>query len=344
MMRRCPIYFLMAIGLPLAAFTQTQQKIILPAPDPGTILQNNSAGIEIINNTGTARLLGYMATEKAGNDYVAIEAPVDKQHWLSGLATDAATVLNQKGSTGLFIINDLSAGIANGNGYIRLKGRLYESPAGADQYRLTHIIDSFMTGNIPGLTGIPDLFRSLITATAVAPGNPINTAGSGINKTGIIAKEQEQYTFLHMAHYNTGIYQSYDGFKNRKPSYEQFYLSVDTASKSVQINAVNPSDNALIPLTDVWGIAIDDELYIYQNRQLHAAEPVGNVLILSRFIDPATRKNNGKFWRETIGKRLSPPYNNPFNNINTLKTAQYRSKNITGEVIKMDADQGRPEL
>lgn len=110
--------------------------------------------------------------------------------------------------------------------------------------------------------------------------------------------------------YPTGIYTSFEQFKDNAPAIPMFYVGVNRQTGEVNLyQLTSDSTKQLVP--NAWGLAVGNELYKYQNGQLYAIEKDGNGFALSKYLDYQTRKNKALFWRRTVGNRQGD--NNPYN-------------------------------
>ncbi|MFT4093081.1 MAG: hypothetical protein QM640_05525 [Niabella sp.] len=341
----------------IAAFIVTrlpaqQATHILPLP-PGTQEKSSTAkatvqssaarAFELIDLTGDSLVLGYLPTPDGSNDRIAVISPVTKQEWLYAAAKEAGIAFfSGKGTNGLFILKDISVGRVSAGNYIRIKAAIYESTPDADAYYLLNTIDTLITDNAPDIKTVSENIGSVIAGTLNTSGIR-NAKDRPLTRDEILKTITAQYAFISRGITPTGIYMSYEAFKAGQPSFNQFYLKTDTTSKTVQVNAFTTTDSTLKPVSP-WAVVAGNELYIYQNNWLYAAEARGNNLVFSKYIDPETRANNARFWRSNVGARLSNDYGNPFDNLNVLQVSNYRGRGVQGEAIKINTDTGKPEL
>jgi hypothetical protein len=333
------------LPLPEGAAASTQAQADKNAQPKGQV--KSTSQLELIDLSGDPLILGYLSTEPENNERTAVVTPIPKEEWLrSALGEDIQKAFANRGVNGLFVINDISAGRqANGN-YVRIKGAIYESAAGADSYRLINTIDEVFTDNAGDVKALNSTIAgSLKTSAATISSGIVKTDMKGIAKSEVIKQETEKYTFIGKAAFKTGIYLSYEEFRQQKPAFGQFYLETDAASGKVVVNSFTQTDSTLRPCLNAWGIAVANELYVLQDGVLVPAEAVGYNLVLSKYIDPDVRKNNGVFWRNNVGNRFSThEAGNPFDNRYVIKLQNYRNKGISGEAVKLNADTGTPEL
>lgn len=345
------LYFLILTLIVSNVLSAQQLQLVLPLPADidQSVTQspsNNrpSGNFELVDLTGDSLVLGYLQLKEGGNERRAIVTPIAKEDWLKAIiANKTAESFAGFANPVLYVLNDISIGRTVLGNYVRLKASLYES--GATGYTLLNKADTLVTDKARDISSIADLINTAISSTAalLTPGIILNPAGKALSREEVIKQEMEKYAFIRNGINPSGIYMSYKAFKAGKPSFEQFFLKTDTEFKTIEVNSFTVMDSTLRPVTP-WAIAANNELYIFSGNKLYPVEAVGNNLVFSKFLDPDTRKNNGMFWRLTVGDRLSEKYNNIFDNVNTLTLSNYRSKKLSGEAIKINANTGTPEF
>lgn len=321
-----------------------QPQFVLPLPGGVLLAGSESSGqFDLLDLTGDSLVLGYLPVKEGGNERQAIVAPVAKSDWLRTITSNkAATVFADRANPILYVLNDISVGRTPSGIYVRLKATVYER--GATGYTLLNKVDTLVTDNAKDISSIGDLINTAISGTAALLNTVIvQRPGKALTREEVIKQEKEKYAFISNGAYPTGIYMSYEAFKANKPSFEKFYLNMDTAARTIEVNSFTQTDSTLRPVTP-WAVAVNNELYVLSGNKLYPVEAVGNNLVFSKFIDPNTRKNNGTFWRMSVGDRLSGKYNNIFDNANTLILINYHGKRLTGEAVKVNADTGAPEF
>ncbi|MGN7787358.1 hypothetical protein ACTJIJ_22680 [Niabella sp. 22666] len=346
------------LGLLPALQTKAQQsRIVLPVPEglseaikPGTTpATQKAAGLapvfEIIDHTGDSLIVGYLPFAEENNDRIAVITPVTKTDWLLALAGEgSAKQLALRASKGIYVLNDLSVGKTAAGSYIRLKANLYESLPGSDMYRLVNRIDTFVVDPTADIKNVGAGIAGVINGSLFAGNGLVSRgAGNGLTREQLLKAENDQYAFISNKQFASGIYMNYDEFKSQKPSFGQFFLKADAVKNTVQVHSFTSADSTLRPVIP-WGVAVGNELYIYNNNKLYPVEAKGNNLVLSKYIDPESRGNNARFWRMNVANRLEGSNKNPFDNINELWLPNYRNKGINGEATKINADTGTPEL
>ena len=346
------LYFLILTLLVSNILSAQQPRFVLPLPggivqslgNQSTPISRPSNQFDLLNLTGDSLVLGYLPLKEGGNERQAVVTPVDKGDWLSATTADkAAGSFAGRANPVLYVLNDISAGRTGSGNYVRLKATVYER--GATGYIWLNKIDTLVTDNARDISSIGDLINTAISGTAALFNTGIvqRPSGKALTREEVIQQEKEKYAFISNGTNLTGIYMSYEEFKVNKPSFEQFFLKTDTAAKTIEVNSFAQADSTLRSVKP-WAVAVNNELYVCSGNKLYPVETVGNNLVFSKFIDPNTRKNNGMFWRMTVGDRLSGKYNNIFDNVNTLILTNYHGKGLNGEAIKVNADTGTPEF
>jgi outer membrane protein len=328
-----------------------QTRFVLPLPainaqstESQTSSITTSAKFELLDLTGDSFVLGYLPLKDGGNERQAIVTPVGKSDWLRAITSgNAAASFAGRANPILYALNDISVGRSGSGNYVRLKATIYEEATAG--YILLNKVDTLITDNAININRIGDLISTAISSTASLLNTGIVQASSPkrLSREEVVKQEKENYAFIRNGINPTGIYMSYEEFKASKPSFEQLFIKTDTVTKTIQVNSFAEKDSMLKPVTP-WGIAVNNELYVYQNNKLYPVEAVGSNLVFSKFIDPDTRKNNASFWRMTVGENLSGKYANVFDNVNTLTLINYHGKGLNGEAIKVNADTGTPEF
>ena len=350
-MKRKSLYFLILTLLASNVLSAQQSQLVLPPPaevvqsvPQSPSINRPSGNFELLDLTGDSLVLGYLPLKGGGNERQAIVTPGDKSDWLRATTSiNAAASFAGRANPVLYVLNDISVGRTISGNYVRLKATVYER--GATGYTLLNKADTLVTDNAKDISSISVLINTAIsnTATLLNTGIIQNPTGKALTRDEVIKQEKDKYAFISNGTNPTGIYMSYEAFKATKPSFEQFFIKTDTMAKTIEVNSFTQVDSTLRPVTP-WAVAVNNELYVYSSNKLYPVEAVGNNLVFSKFIDPNTRKNNGMFWRMTVGDRLSEKYNNIFDNINTLTLTNYHGKGLNGEAIKVNADTGAPEL
>lgn len=349
------ILFLVLFFVATGQIYSQQERYVLPLPESAmsavhTLPSNEgpvNTSFELVDLTGDSLVLGYLPTKDKDNDRVAITTPVLKQDWLqASMGENMATTFVSRGTSGLYILNDLSTGVTDAGNFVRIKANVYESPAGANAYFLLNSIDTFIINGVKNVDNLGTDINNAMGATLLTSRGGITVktpTGKTMTRDEVIKTEKDKYSFISNGIIPTGIYMTFEDFKANRPSFGQFYIRTDTLSKTIEVNSFTQTDSTLRPVAP-WAIAVNGELYYYSNKKLYAVEATGANLTFSKFLDPMLRTNNAGFWRMTVGDLLKEKYNNPFDNLNTLSINNYRNRGISGEPVKLNADTGAPEL
>ncbi|MGN7785984.1 hypothetical protein ACTJIJ_15755 [Niabella sp. 22666] len=301
------------------------------------------ASLEVIDLTGDS-VLGYLPLEAERNERTAILAPLPKQEWLQNIMSGSLTG-GLVGRQLLYIVNDVSLGRHTNGNYARVKATIYESAPGANGYRLLKTVNDFSTDNSASINTVSSLVNNVLGNTlSFLIGVIANDASKVMTREEVLISEKTKYVFINGRSFASGIYLNYDEFKNRKPSFGQFFIKTDATSKQVQVFSFTGTDSTMRPVNP-WAIASANEVYVFRGGKLYAVEAMGNNLVISKYLNPQRRMNNAMFWRNNVGNRFSlPEDSNPFDNSYVIKLENYHKKNITGEAVKINADTGELEL
>lgn len=326
-----------------------QQSIYVLPLDESILLgkaQSNEeakAALEMIDLTGDS-VLGYLPSEKEHNERVAIVAPLPKQEWLQNIMSGSlASIL--PGRQLLYIVNDISLGRHTNGNYARVKASIYESAPGTNGYRFLKTVNDFLTDNSGNINTINSLVSNVLRNTLSSLTGIMGDGTSKVmTKEDVLASEKAKYAFISDKVFSSGIYLNYDEFKNRKPSFGQFFIKTDAIAKKVQVYSFSGADSTM-QLVNPWAIASANEVYVFNSGKLYAVEAIGSNLVVSKYLNPQRRINNAMFWSNYVGNRFSSSEDrNPFDNRYAVALENYQKKNISGEAIKINADTGEFEL
>lgn len=335
-----------------------QARVTLPLPaGHGAAAGNKSAAVtqsspismlEVVDLSGDSLVLGYIPAASGGNERTAIVTPVPKQEWLQASMGEAGSkVFASRGTSGLLVVNDISVGKHAGGNYARIKCAVYETPIGTQQYKRVAVVDEFITDASADVATIAHTLAGALQGSA-AVRNAAALAGEPqrtMTKEAVIEEERAKVAFISKSMFSSGIYLSFDEFKHQKPAHDRFHIRTDAASGNVEVQSFSVTDSTLRPVQNAWGIAVANELYVIRNGKLLPAEAVGGNLVLSKYIDPDTRKNNAAFWRMNIGSQMQEhDAGNPFSNRYVIELDNYRNRGVKGEAKKLNAETGEPEL
>lgn len=134
--------------------------------------------------------------------------------------------------------------------------------------------------------------------------------------------------------YKNGVFINFNEFLNDMPSIARFTASVDSASHKVILY----NFGSATPLLSVWGVSIQNELYVYKDGQLYPIEKYGNGFYLSKYIDFTMRNNQAMFWRNRIGRFQDD--DNPFNDAHIFRVPLSNDSTVQVETIRLDMQTG----
>ncbi|GAB3417686.1 hypothetical protein GCM10027516_11680 [Niabella aquatica] len=329
---------------------QQQQRYILPLSEEVLYHKElNAASIsnvlEVVDLAGDSTL-GYLPTPEGNNDRIAVYPPAARQDWLNLLVNSAGAEKAVKaGSATLIVITDISVGGNEKVSFTKVRGSIYESPLGKESYTKTRSIDDFYLNRSLGLSKSGENIAGLImNALSSSSAAIVIKTGRPMSKGEVIKAEQEKLQFISSGIFPPGIYKSFEEFKLLKPAYGQFYLKVDTLNKTVHVSGFEIGDSTLHVVENAFAVAVGSELYLCRNNQLYPAEVRGNSLCLSKYIDPATRRNQARFWLMNLGSQISGIYGNPFDNVYAITLKEFKGQQVNAEVTKINVQTGQLEL
>ncbi|MEO8820897.1 MAG: hypothetical protein ABI374_08660 [Ginsengibacter sp.] len=247
----------------------------------------------------------------------------------------------------LWVIQDLSMGTDSTQkqvySFVKLKGDIYES-SGLN-YQLINTFDSswIIKGDADFGYMIAVAFLSLYQNSTPKAEGIANTrffqmsqkAQGTVNEIAAQIKTAKQLPVLQTDIHPTGIYTSFEEFKNNTPSIKNFYADVDSQSKKVQLYQVSADSSSKL-IEKAWGISVNNELYYYDEGQLYPIEKSGNTFYMAKYLEPSTRKNQAFYWRQIIGARQGDT--NPYNDAHVLRKNVSTTNNISLEATHLDFD------
>lgn len=325
-----------------------QERLQLPL-DEAIVFSNKGVSdaklFQVIDVTGDS-VLGYTQTKEHDNNRVAIYAPVPKDEWIAALL-DVKNVHEalKAGCSYLLLLQDVSVGVNEHGAYVRVSGILYESPIGKDAYVHYKTIENVSINTSAELKSAGNNLADLVKKEVAASGKIEKKLDLVAHtKAEIVKVYNDRLSFVNKEVFPTGIYLNFEEFKALKPSYPQFFIKVDTVSKSVSLSGFLSGDTTFHAAENAFAVAVANELYIYKNNRLYPAEAKGNTLVLSKYVDQDTRKNNASFWRMNVGDLISNEYRNPFDNVYTITINDYKGVIVNGEAVKVNVENGNLEL
>lgn len=332
-------FFLMQRNL----WGQQQLKYVLPPGEEHLIQKETGDPIfEIVDLTGDS-VLGYLPTQRGDNDRIAIYPPLSKQEWLTLLASAYGVEKGVKtGHAALFVVNDITIGGNDRELFSHIKGTLYESLLGKQAYVKVKVVDEFYVNRSSGLSQAGKYVAGMMASVlSTAPGSVSSAPSRPVDRSEVIRSELARLQFISNGTFPSGIYKNFQEFKQLRPSYEQFYVKVDTLSKTVQVNGFSIGDSTMYLVSNAFAIAVGNELYLCKDDKLYPAEARGNNLYFSKYVDPGIRKNQARFWAVNVGRQVEGHYRNPFDNVYAIMIREFKGQPVNNEVTKVDPDTGQ---
>lgn len=300
--------------------------------------------ISVISNIPDPATLGYVPAD-ISNDRKNIKPSAEINSWLQSFVfKQFDTSTDAKAKKILWVIQDLSLGRDSIQkdvySFVRIKADIYDNSKQNDaNYQLINTFDStWLVKN----TAV-DFSQMIAIAFTELYENSIKQKNSIANKRfqqiaiklsgtrdDIIKQVQlsNSYPILQNNVYNPGIYLSFNEFKNNAPAIRDFYVTVDSINKKVNLFQILPDSSSRL-IENVWGASINNELYYYTSGQLYPIEKSGNTFYVAKYLAPRTRRNQAFYWRMYVGKWQGD--NNPYNDAHVLR------KNVTENNVALEA-------
>ncbi|ANI90117.1 hypothetical protein A9P82_12985 [Arachidicoccus ginsenosidimutans] len=303
----------------------------------------NISGINIISNLPDSEFVG-----TAPSQYSDVRTNLVFE---SGVRTTLQSLINEKysntfkqnGSLLQWAINDLSVGSdSTTDGIInhtKLSIDIYKSDSNSlliGKYD-TLIISTDSNADF-GLSIAVALNGAYEKSGTILNTSVTNTISSSVQKKEVVKLQNMAAKILTDTSYKTGVFVSFNEFKNDAPSITQFFTSFDTASHNILINQLDKDDEMQL-VQNVWGIASNNELYVYVDGQLYPIEKNGTGFYLSKYIDFTKRTNQAVYWRNKIGNFQGDT--NPFNDNHVYRVPLSGSSSIKTEALRIDMQTGK---
>lgn len=345
-MKKAFIIFLsLAFNLYCINTGYSQQTISLSAISSGGSTQNKYSKIEVIPNLPDSNNLGFIPSPILNDrKYIGPSGAVTK--WLQsyvnkqfGFSTDT------KAEALLWVIQDLSMGKDSTQkeawSFLKIKADIY---TGNETYQLINTFDSTWV-----VKGDADFGQMTAAAfMALYKNSEARVKGAGnirfqqytVKPTGtkndIAAKVKTgSSAILNAREYVSGVFTSFDEFKNNAPSVTQFYADVNPVNKQVNLYQL-ATDSSSTLIQNAWGLAVNNELYFYSGGQLYPIERSGNTFYMAKYLPFRTRKHQANYWRKIIGTRQGDT--NPYNDAHILRRNIPAAKNVSLEATHLDFD------
>lgn len=242
------LYFFLLTLFVSSILSAQQTRFVLPLPATNaqstesqtSSITKTSGNFELLDLTGDSLVLGYLPLKDGGNERQAIVTPGDKSDWLIATTSgNAAASFSSRANPVLYVLNDISVGRTGSGNYVRVQATVYEK--GTSGYTLLKKVDTLVTDNASGISSIGNLINTAISSTAglINTGIVQRPSGKALTPEEVIKQEKDEYAFISKGINPTGIYMSYEEFKENKPSFEQFFLKTDTIAKTIEVNSLN---------------------------------------------------------------------------------------------------------
>lgn len=243
-----------------------QPQLLLPLPTQAPVIIAGITPFDIADVTGDSLVLGYLSIEAQNNERQAVKTPLAKEAWLKNIITaNTLASFTQLVRPVLYVVNDISVGRVSEGNYARVRATVYAKELTG--YQLLKLVDTFVTDRDANIKSVGGLVNTAIAGTAGLLRGALvpNPAEPGKTRAEVIQLEQSKYDFIRNGTNPTGIYLSYQEYKTKHPSFAKLFIKSDTATKTIEINSFTLADSTLRTVKP-WAVAIDNELYIYQEK------------------------------------------------------------------------------
>lgn len=346
-MKNVSIIFFFAFNLYCINTCYAQRMISLNAASAGGYSLDKYSKIDVISNLPDSNNLGFIPSDIM-NDRKYIKASNSVTTWLQGFVdTQFGSNADEKASRLLWVIQDLSMGKDSTQkqaySFVKLKADIYTG--NALNYQLVNTFDSVWIVNGDGdfgkmiVTAFIELYKNSVEQKR-GIGNirfqqlsakPAGTKNDIINQV----KLSNNCQILKANEYPSGVYTSFEEFKNNTPGIRNFYADVNAKNNQVELYQL-AADSSSQLIQNAWGLSVNNELYYYSSGQLYPIEKSGNSVYVAKYLDYRTRKNQAIYWRTIIGARQGDT--NPYNDAHVLRRVVSSSKNISLEATHLDFD------
>jgi|GEM_PF-5917479 len=197
----------------------------------------------------------------------------------------------------LLEIDELRMQTAENRGYVKLKAKVFTSPAQKESYRLIRIVDTVLQLNVSTPAEYITAAIDLLTDKKQQSNGDI-TEKQAIKDD---AESRKNLSILKNTQYKPGIYTSFSDFVNNKPSVSKFTIFPDEATGKIKLY-VSSADSLQTELKQLWGFSLDNELYYYNNGDIVPIERSGSGFVLSAYMNPEERSNQAMIRRNLMGK------------------------------------------
>lgn len=325
------------------------QVIVSPGHNPSA--KKIDKKIDIISNIPDSALLGYLPSENV-NDRKFIKPSDEINKWLQNFVDGQfESSSDTKSKKILWVIQDLSLGKDSTEkdvfSFVKLKADIYDNTAqNTTNYQLINTFDTTWIirsakadfGQMIAVA-FNDLYKQSIELKKSISNKRLEQLTEKFTgtKEEIIKKVKLSNThpILKDSIYPSGVYVSFNDFKNNSPSIKNFYTNVDSQSNMINLYQLLPDSSSQL-VKKAWGISVNNELYFYASGQLYPIEKSGNTFYAAKYLEPKTRRNQALYWRQYVGKWQGD--NNPYNNVHVLRKSTPAAANVSLEATHLDFD------
>ena len=348
------------IGLTLLSSSLYSQKHrefkLLPIGSPNETNNPSIASITISSRLTDSVFIGIVPSE-VPNTRDILDAPNGIQNCFQTYVNKVyGPTFSSTGAKLIWAIDALSAGVDSSNdskfSYVKIGVEILKPGSDQNYQKLARYdtlivstnsdialgsqmataINSLYTNSVK-LASPPSLDNMKLTSSSIK----VAKIGVLVDESGVNDNPTTSWRILKDTTYINGVYMSFEEFKNNKPSIDRFTTEVDTTNDYIHILEFHP-DSSTTELSDVWGIAVNNELYRYKDGGLYPIEKKGEGFVLSKYLDFSTRKNQALFWRRRIGPRLTD--NNPYNDRHIYRIPIFNGSPLKVESTKINSVSG----
>jgi hypothetical protein len=304
-----------------------EKKISLEAGSfSGNKISGGISGIDILQAGANNTTLGYIAAT-SGNETYRLCPETKNNNWLNTLVTQRYSRPGGKPLTWVVRSVSMTTDTSGQYYFTHVKADVLRKGE-ANAWQKLMSVDTVLSGRLANNNSFATGITNVLDALYLASANRVDTRKK--NKSRLLsaeilteetveaaALEESKQPALPIITDNTvvrGAYATFAEFTNNTPSVtEPVWAEPDAASGNGHVKLFSmKKDSSIHQLTAIWGICFGgNELYKYENGLLIPIEKSGNSFILSRYQEPALRKNQAMYWRRIAGKVWSGN-SNPF--------------------------------
>lgn len=295
-----------------------EKKISLAAGSfSGKRISGDISGIDILQPGANNTTLGYIAAT-SGNETYRLLPEANNTGWLNTLVTQRYS--RPGGAPLTWVVRSVSVTTDTSGQYYftHVKADVLKKGE-TNAYQKLMYVDTVLSGRLTNnnsfATGITDVLDAVYLASAKKV-DAVKKNKSRMQSADVLTEQTVEVTALEASEQpllpvitdNTvvrGAYASFEEFTNNTPSVtEGVWAEADAALGHGYVKLFSmKKDSSIHQLTAIWGICFGgNEVYKYENGQLIPIEKSGNSFILSRYQDPALRKNQAMYWRRMATK------------------------------------------